>query len=265
MRDCEQAGDRAMLRELLQQAARLRRAGRRAASSTPRRTRGWSPTPSATTAIMYYGGAESLEPARHAHVRDARAPARGRAAPTPKAVVWAHNSHIGDARHTEMGAVRGELNIGQLCRERFGDEAALIGFGTHSGTVAAASDWDGADGDQARAALASRTATSGCATTPASPRFLLDLRAGRHEALRAACSSRGWSASSASSTGPRPSAGATTPRRRCRSSSTPMSGSTRRRRSRPWAGARQAGRARHLSVRAVIPRPCLQAERCCGV
>src|SRR5947199_940799 len=59
-----------------------------------------------------------------------------------KAVVWAHNSHIGDARHTEMGAVRGELNIGQLAREKFGGDAALIGFGTHSGTVAAASDWD---------------------------------------------------------------------------------------------------------------------------
>jgi erythromycin esterase-like protein len=60
-----------------------------------------------------------------------------------KAVVWAHNSHIGDARHTEMGSARSELNIGQLCRERFGEEAALIGFGTHAGTVAAASNWDG--------------------------------------------------------------------------------------------------------------------------
>jgi erythromycin esterase-like protein len=42
-----------------------------------------------------------------------------------------------------MGMVRGELNVGQLCREKFGEEAALIGFGTHTGTVAAASDWDG--------------------------------------------------------------------------------------------------------------------------
>ena len=41
-----------------------------------------------------------------------------------------------------MGTIRQELNIGQLCRERFGDQAALIGFGTDSGTVAAASDWD---------------------------------------------------------------------------------------------------------------------------
>ena len=60
-----------------------------------------------------------------------------------KAVVWAHNSHIGNAAATEMGLVRGEINIGQLCRERFGDAAVLIGFGTDHGTVAAASDWDG--------------------------------------------------------------------------------------------------------------------------
>ncbi|MBR8304549.1 protein-L-isoaspartate(D-aspartate) O-methyltransferase [Burkholderia dolosa] len=60
-----------------------------------------------------------------------------------RAVVWAHNSHIGNASATEMGSVRGELNVGQLCRERFGDDVALIGFGTHAGTVAAATDWGG--------------------------------------------------------------------------------------------------------------------------
>ncbi len=59
-----------------------------------------------------------------------------------KAVVWAHNSHIGNAGATEMAA-RGEYNIGQLCRKEFGDGAYLIGFGTNSGTVAAASEWDG--------------------------------------------------------------------------------------------------------------------------
>ncbi len=59
-----------------------------------------------------------------------------------KAVVWAHNSHVGDASATEM-AIRGEHNIGQLCRQEFGSQAYLIGFGTDRGTVAAASDWDG--------------------------------------------------------------------------------------------------------------------------
>lgn len=63
--------------------------------------------------------------------------------PDAKAIVWAHNSHIGDARATDMAA-RGELNIGQLCREKFGDDVYAIGFGTHQGTVAAASDWGGA-------------------------------------------------------------------------------------------------------------------------
>lgn len=58
-----------------------------------------------------------------------------------KAVVWAHNSHLGDARATEMAAA-GELNLGQLVRERFGDEAFLIGFTTHTGSVTAARNWD---------------------------------------------------------------------------------------------------------------------------
>ena len=59
-----------------------------------------------------------------------------------KIIVWAHNSHLGDARATHMSA-RGEFNLGQLVRQRFGKEAVLIGFTTYSGTVTAASDWDG--------------------------------------------------------------------------------------------------------------------------
>jgi erythromycin esterase-like protein len=58
-----------------------------------------------------------------------------------KAVVWAHNSHLGDARATEMSR-RGELNVGQLVRERHGEEAVLVGFTTYTGTVTAADDWD---------------------------------------------------------------------------------------------------------------------------
>lgn len=59
-----------------------------------------------------------------------------------RVVVWAHNSHLGDARATEMGQ-RGELNVGQLVRDRYGARAILVGFTTHTGTVTAASDWDG--------------------------------------------------------------------------------------------------------------------------
>ena len=63
-------------------------------------------------------------------------------APHNKAIVWAHNSHVGDASATEMSS-RGELNIGHLCRRAYGDGVHIIGFGTDSGTVAAASEWDG--------------------------------------------------------------------------------------------------------------------------
>lgn len=58
----------------------------------------------------------------------------------PRVVVWAHNSHLGDARYTQMGDM-GELNLGQLVREDFGHNAVLIGFTSYSGTVTAASDW----------------------------------------------------------------------------------------------------------------------------
>lgn len=59
----------------------------------------------------------------------------------PKIVVWAHNSHVGDARATELGE-QGELNLGQLARERWGTEVRLVGFTTAGGSVAAAADWD---------------------------------------------------------------------------------------------------------------------------
>ena len=63
---------------------------------------------------------------------------RGRAA---KIVVWAHNSHLGDARATEMGQ-SGELNLGQLVRQKFPGDCLLVGFSTDTGTVTAAEDWD---------------------------------------------------------------------------------------------------------------------------
>ena len=59
-----------------------------------------------------------------------------------KIVVWAHNSHVGDARHTQMGR-RGELNIGQIARETWPDQCVNVGFTTHDGSVTAASEWGG--------------------------------------------------------------------------------------------------------------------------
>ncbi|MFC5437653.1 protein-L-isoaspartate(D-aspartate) O-methyltransferase [Rhodanobacter umsongensis] len=110
------------------------------------------------------------------HVLDAHGPAS-------RAVVWAHNSHVGNAAATEMGQARNELNIGQLCREKFGRAAALIGFGTHHGTVAAAHDWDGP-----MEVMQVRPAREDSYEYPmhqaGEPRFLLDLRPGIHDALR---------------------------------------------------------------------------------
>jgi erythromycin esterase-like protein/predicted phosphoribosyltransferase len=62
--------------------------------------------------------------------------------PSARIVVWAHNSHVGDARATEVWA-DGQLTLGQLVRQRYGEESRLIGFSTYSGTVTAASEWGG--------------------------------------------------------------------------------------------------------------------------
>jgi protein-L-isoaspartate(D-aspartate) O-methyltransferase len=91
--------------------------------------------------IMYYGSRASWN-LRDQHMFETLQNLLRHHGPTSRGVVWAHNSHVGDARATDMSK-RGELNIGQLCREAFGTDAYIIGFGTHEGTVAAASDWDG--------------------------------------------------------------------------------------------------------------------------
>jgi len=90
--------------------------------------------------IMYYGSRASWN-LRDSHMFDTLLNVMTFHGENAKAVVWAHNSHIGDASATEMSA-RGEHNIGQLCREKFGNESHIIGFGTDHGTVAAASNWD---------------------------------------------------------------------------------------------------------------------------
>jgi len=91
--------------------------------------------------IMYYGSRASWN-LRDSHMFETLKNLLAYHGPDSKAVVWAHNSHVGNAGATEMAA-RGEYNLGQLCRREFGEEAYLVGFGTHGGTVAAASEWDG--------------------------------------------------------------------------------------------------------------------------
>ncbi len=90
---------------------------------------------------MYYGSRASWN-LRDQHMFETLQLALAFRGPATKAVVWEHNSHVGNAAATEMGS-RGELNVGQLARQTFGDQAYLVGFGTDHGTVAAASEWDG--------------------------------------------------------------------------------------------------------------------------
>lgn len=131
---------------------------------------------------MYRGAAESWNQ-RDTHMFETLRQLLRHAGAGAKAVVWAHNSHIGDARATGMGRDRGELNIGQLCREHYGDQARLIGFGTDRGTVAAADDWDEPmrvmDVRPSRADSVERLSLDA-----GRPRSLLDLRPGVHEDLR---------------------------------------------------------------------------------
>jgi erythromycin esterase-like protein len=92
---------------------------------------------------MFHGSAESWN-LRDRHMMstlDALLEYAGRSGRPRRAVVWAHNSHLGDARATGLGAA-GELNLGQLVREKYGSTSCLIGMTTHAGGVTAAREWN---------------------------------------------------------------------------------------------------------------------------
>ena len=91
--------------------------------------------------VMYYGSSDSWN-LRDRHMHQTLLRLLDFHGAQARAVVWEHNSHVGDASATEMSA-RGELNLGQLCREHFRSRCYSIGLGTDHGTVAAASYWDG--------------------------------------------------------------------------------------------------------------------------
>jgi erythromycin esterase-like protein len=102
-----------------------------------------------------------------------------------KIVVWAHNSHLGDARATEMGDA-GEVNVGSLARQRWGRDVVNIGFSTYSGTVTAASDWDGhAERKIVRPGMSgSYEELFHAVAERGAPNFFLNLRDARSEARR---------------------------------------------------------------------------------
>ncbi|MEI6037419.1 MAG: protein-L-isoaspartate(D-aspartate) O-methyltransferase [Planctomycetota bacterium] len=91
--------------------------------------------------VMYYGSRASWN-LRDGHMFATLASLLDYHGNHSKAIVWAHNSHVGDASATEM-SYRKEINIGQLCRNQYGSKCYSIGFGTNAGTVAAASEWGG--------------------------------------------------------------------------------------------------------------------------
>ena len=123
--------------------------------------------------VMYYGSRASWN-LRDEHMFTTLKNLLTFYGPDSKAIVWAHNSHVGDSAATEM-ASRGEHNIGHLCRQEFGSSAYLIGFGTNSGTVAAASDWDGPMKVKKVQPALSKSYERLCHAT-GQPRFMLGLR-----------------------------------------------------------------------------------------
>jgi erythromycin esterase-like protein len=126
--------------------------------------------------VMYHGSAESWN-LRDTHMFETLSMVLDAKGPSAKAIVWAHNRHIGNAAFTDMGQRREEINIGQLVKEKWDSRARLIGFGTHTGTVAAADDWD-----QPMKTKRVRPSLSGShermSHDSGVERFLLDLREG---------------------------------------------------------------------------------------
>ena len=230
--------------------------GTASGSSTRCRTPASSPTPSATTARCTTARSESWN-LRDRHMfetleRCSRSTGRRR---RPSSGRTTRTSATRSA--TEMGA-RGELNLGQLCRQRFGDAASLVGFGTDHGTVAAAHDWDGPmRGDDrppgAPRELRAAVPRVGRRRLPAaSPRAERDRRCAPSWRQRGSSAPMGVDLP-AGDRAPEP----LLPRRRCPSSSTSTSGSMRRTRCDPsrWRRRRRCRR----SIRSAPGRPRARA------
>jgi len=130
---------------------------------------------------MYYGSAASWN-LRDSHMFDTLQALLNFYGPDSRGVVWEHNSHVGNAAATEMSR-RGEHNVGQLCREKFGERAYIVGFGTDHGTVAAASNWD-APMQRMRVRPAHENSYERLCHDSGIPAFGLHLRDPRRRAIR---------------------------------------------------------------------------------
>jgi protein-L-isoaspartate(D-aspartate) O-methyltransferase len=130
---------------------------------------------------MYRGNVASWN-LRDRHMTDTLSALLKFLGPEARVVVWAHNSHVGDATATEMGAI-GEHTLGQLCRERFGSSITLVGFGTDHGTVVAATNW-GEPHEVKRVRPADPRSYEGLCHRVQLPNFLLPLRQPRRAAVQ---------------------------------------------------------------------------------
>ncbi|MFD1733135.1 erythromycin esterase family protein [Deinococcus malanensis] len=127
------------------------------------------------TAMDMFSGASSWN-VRDQHMFETVQAIRSHLGADARIVIWAHNSHLGDARATEMGR-RGELNVGQLIRQRYGPAALLVGFTTHTGTVMAATEW-GAPGRVMQVRPSLEGSYERLFHDTGIPNFLLDLSRG---------------------------------------------------------------------------------------
>ena len=150
---------------------------------------------------LYYGPHESWN-LRDKHMFETLRALLRRYGRHSRAVVWAHNSHLGNAAATTMSA-RGETNVGELCRNAFGDDCYAIGFGTHHGTVAAAPEW-GAPMQVMKLRPAHEASYERVCHDTRLRGFLLPLR-GKRTTLAPRCSASGSSAQSEPSTAPKTS------------------------------------------------------------
>jgi protein-L-isoaspartate(D-aspartate) O-methyltransferase len=131
--------------------------------------------------VMYRGGHDAWN-LRDRHMFDTLLTLLSWRGEGARAVVWAHNSHVGSAHATEMGP-QGQLNIGSLCRDHFGQGSFHVGFGTDHGTVAAATNWDGPMEIKTLRPARPESYEALCHAT-ADPAFLVSLREPRRPEVR---------------------------------------------------------------------------------
>ncbi len=208
--------------------------------------------------VMYYGAVESWN-LRDQHMFDTLERLLEFHGPGSKGIVWEHNSHVGNAAATEMGA-RGEHNVGQLSRARFAESAFLVGFGTDHGTVAAASDWDGPM-EIKRVRPSHEASYERLCHDSEVKAFMLHLRDPARQAVRDELEAARLERAIGVSIDPNPNSRAIISRLACPDSSTSTSGSMKPARSRHFHRSSHQASRRHIRSASNSPRGRPQEKR----